>query len=97
MKHGKEKNAIIIVRNITKKTASCPNINDIEKTDPAILSDSFLSFSQRYLWNSAKIESKIVLASKKYTEYLTNPSEKFFFLRPTADEIEDIIKKTKYR
>ena len=36
-----------------------------------------------------------MLASKKYTDYLTNPPEKFFFLRPRApDEIADIIKKT---
>ena len=39
-----------------------------------------------------KIESNIVHTPKNYTDYLTNPSEKTFFLTPTSpDEVEDII------
>ena len=66
------------------------NINDIEETDQAILSDSFNKF---FTTTAQKIESKTVPTNKNYTDYLTNPSEKTFFLRPTTpDETEDIIK-----
>ena len=67
--------AIINIRNISKKNVNCLNINDIEEKDSAILSDSFNKFF-----------SKIVPTSKNYTDYLTNPSEKTFFLRPATPE-----------
>ena len=81
--------AIINIRNISKKNINCLNINDTEERDPAILSDSFNKF---FTTIAQKIESKIVPTNKNYTDYLTNPSEKTFFLRPTTpDETEDII------
>ena len=49
-----------------------------------------ISFSQQQLQN---IASKVVPTNKNYTDYLTNPFKKTFFLRPTApDEIENVIK-----
>ena len=70
-----------------KEKHYCLNINDIEETDPAILSDSFNTFF------TAKLKSKIVPTNKNNLDYLTNPSEKTFFLRPTSpDETEDITK-----
>ena len=82
--------AIINIRNISKKNINCLNINDTEEKDPAILSDSFNKF---FTTIAQKIESKIVPTNKNYTDYLTNPSENTFFLRPTSpNETEDIIK-----
>ena len=82
--------AIINVRNIWKKSITCLNINNIEETDPAILSESFNKF---FTTIAQKIESKIVPTNKNYTDYLTNPSEKTFFSIPTTlGETEDIIK-----
>ena len=41
-----------------------------------------------------KTKTGRIIANPLYTDYLTNPSEKTFFLRPTIpDETEDIIKK----
>ena len=65
------------------KEKHCLNINIIEETDPAILSDSFNKF---FTTIAQKIESKIVPSNKNYTDYLTNPSEKTFFLRPTTPD-----------
>ena len=65
-------------------------MNNIEETDPVVLNDSFNKF---FLTIAQKIESKIVATNKNYSDYLTNPSEKTFFLRPTTpDETKDIIK-----
>ena len=50
--------AIMNIRNISKKNINCLNKNDIEETDPAILSDSFNKFSTT---TAQKIESKILL------------------------------------
>ena len=82
--------AIININNISKKNINWLNINNIEETDPAILSDSFNKF---FATIAQKIESKTVPWDKNYTDYYTNPSENTFFLRPiTPDETEDIIK-----
>ena len=63
---------------MSKKNINCPSVNDIEETDPAILSDSFNKF---FTTLTQKIESKLVPTNKNYTDYLTNPSKKTFFLR----------------
>ena len=82
--------AIINIGNISKKYINCLNINDIDETDPAILSDSFNKF---FTTIAQKIKSKIVPTNKEYTNYLTNPCEKTFFLKPTtSNETEEIIK-----
>ena len=57
--------AIMNIRNISKKNINCLNKNDIEETDPAILSDSFNKFFTR---TARKIESKIALTNKNYTD-----------------------------
>ena len=49
--------AIINIRNISKKNINCLNINNIEETDLAILSDSFNKF---FATIAQKIESKTV-------------------------------------
>ena len=72
-------NGIKNIRNIPKKNINCLNINDIEETDQVILSDYFNKFSTTI---AEKIESKIMPTNKNYTDYLTNPSKKTYFLRP---------------
>ena len=67
--------AIVNIRNISKKNINCLNTDDIEETDLAILSDLFNKF---FTTIAQKIESKIVLTNKNYTDYLPNPSEKIF-------------------
>ena len=57
--------------------------------NPAILSDSFNKFFTKI---AQKIKSKIVPTNKNYTDYLTNPSEKTFFLRPTTTPDQNMIK-----
>ena len=57
--------AIMHIRNISKKNINCLNKNDIEETDPAILSDSFNKF---FTTTAGKIESKMVLTNKNYTD-----------------------------
>ena len=57
--------AIMNIRNISKKNFNCLNKNDIEETNPAILSDSFNKLFTR---TARKIESKIALTNKNYTD-----------------------------
>ena len=67
---------IINIKTITKKKITYLNINDIEETDSSVLSDSF---NKSFTTVAEKVESKIVPTYKKYTDYLTNPSDKTFF------------------
>ena len=75
------------------KNKDVNNVNNIEETDPFVLSYSFNKFFTRI---AKKIESSIVHTPKNYKDYLTNPSEKTFFLTTTSPkEAEDTIKPKK--
>ena len=81
--------SIININTTKKKSINCLNVNNTEETDHFLLSSSFNKF---FTTIAKKIESNIVHTPKNYTDYLTNPSEKTFFLTPTSpDEVEDII------
>ena len=77
--------------NTTKnKSINCLNVNNTKETDPFVLSSSFKTFSTTIV---KEVESSIVHTPKNYANYLTNPSEKTFFLTPTSsDEVDDITK-----
>ena len=81
----------IININATKnKSINCLDVNNTEETDPFVLSSSFNRF---FATIAKKIEFNIAHTPKNYTDYLTNSSEKSFFLTPTLhDEVEGIIK-----
>ena len=81
----------IIKINISKsKSFNCLDVNNIEETDPFVLSSSFNKFFTTTA--KKKIESNIVHTPKNYTGCLTNSSEKTFFLTPTSpEEVGDII------
>ena len=82
--------SIIHINTTKNKSVNCLNVNNIEETDPFALSSSF---NKSLTTIAKKIESNIVQTPKHYTDYLTNPSEKTFFLTPTSpEEVEDIIK-----
>ena len=72
--------SIIHINTNNNKSINCLNVNGIEETDPFVLSSSFNKFSQQL---PKKTESSIVHTPKNYTDYLTSPSEKTFFLTPT--------------
>ena len=59
--------------------------------DPFVLGSSFNKF---FTTIAKKIESNIVHTPKNYKDYLTNPSEKTFYLitATSPKEVEDIIK-----
>ena len=82
--------SIININTTKNKSINCLSGNDIEETDPFVLSSSF---NKVFTTIAEKIESNIVHTPNIYTDYLTNPSEKTFVLTPTSpDEVEDIIK-----
>ena len=81
--------SIININTTKNKSINCLNVNNTEEMDPFVLSSSFNKF---FTTIGKKIEANIVHTSENCTDYLTNPSEKTFFLTPTLpDEIEDII------
>ena len=69
--------SIIHINTTKSKSINCFNVNNIEETDPFVLSSSFNKFFTKI---AKKIESNIVHTPKNYTDYLTNPSEKNFHL-----------------
>ena len=69
----------------------CLKINGREETDPAILSRTFNIFFSTII--AQRIESKLVQATKHFTDYLTEPIDNALVLTPTnAEKIEDKIK-----
>ena len=82
--------SIININTTENRSNNCLNVNNTEETDLFVQNSSFNKF---FTVIAKKIESNIVHTSKYYTDYLTNPLEKTFFLTPTLpDEVEDIIK-----
>ena len=82
--------SIIHINTTKNKSINCLNVNNIKETDHFVLSSSFNKFFTKIV---KKIEPNIVHTCKNYTDYLTNPSDKTFFLTPTSpEEVEDIIK-----
>ena len=77
--------------NTTKnESIICLSVNNTKETDLFVLSSSLNKF---FTTIAKKIESSIAHTPKIYTDYLTNPSEKTFFLTPlSADEVEDVTK-----
>ena len=87
--------SIIYINTTKNKSINYLNANNIEETDPFVLSSSFNKFFTRI---AKKIDSNIVHTPKNYTDYHTNPSEETFFLIPTSpEEVQDIIKTLKLR
>ena len=81
---------IININTTKNKYINCLNVNNTKETDPFVLSSSFKTFSTTIV---KKVESSIIHTPKNYANYLTNPSEKTFFLTPTLpNEVEDITK-----
>ena len=81
---------IININKTTKKDVNCLQINGIDETDPAVLSQTFNKF---FTTIAQKIESKLVNTAKHYTDYLTEPVRDHFILTPTNTvEIKDILK-----
>ena len=84
---------IKLLVNINKrnsKTVTCLNVDGIEETDPFLISNHFNKFFSTI---AQRIESKIVKASKHFSDFLAEPLQSNFFLTPTLpDENQKMIK-----
>ena len=87
--------SIIHISTTKNRSINCTNIKNVEEADPFVLSSSFNKFFTNIVKKKKKkeAESNIVHTTKNYTNYLTNLSEKTFFLTSkSGKEVEDIIK-----
>ena len=77
---------IKLLVNINKrnnKTVTCLNVDEIEETDPFLISNHFNTF---FSTSAQKIEGKIVKTNKHFSEFLTKPLQSNFFLTPTLPD-----------
>ena len=83
--------SIININTTEIESINCFNINIIEETFAFVVS----SFFNRFVTTIAKKKKKKIwhCLHKSYTDYLSNPLEKFLYLTPaSSDKIGDIIK-----
>ena len=69
--------SVINISKKTDKSIGCLRIDGEEETDPLKIANSFNDFFSTI---AQKIETKNVHTNKKFSDYLGNPAENYFFI-----------------
>ena len=83
-------NLLVNINKRNNKTVTCLNIDGVEETNPFVISNHFNTF---FLTIAQKIQGKLVMTNKHFSDFLSEPLQSNIFLTPTLpDEIQEIIK-----
>ena len=83
-------NLLVNINKRNNKTVTCLNIDGVEETNPFVISNHFNTFFSTI---AQKIQGKLVMTNKHFSDFLSEPLQSNIFLTPTLpDEIQEIIK-----